>query len=103
MPRLYKEKVALLAEALNANREDRDAFNAIRSLLDKVILHPTENGFEIDLQGDLANILTLSSDGKLKSSADSLGESLTSSKTTKPFQFSQEGSEDLAMQVKLVL
>ena len=79
-------------DALRADRTNRDAFEVIRSLLDTVILHPTDAGFEFDIEGDLAHILSLSTAGN-----QSQGPS-----TTKPSQFLLEGSGELAEQVKMV-
>lgn len=97
MPTLYKDKVAALSRAFKDDRHDRDAFETIRSLLDTVILTPTEEGFTFDIQGELAQILALTSTGKHTSAA-----STKPLKTTKPSQFTLEGSEELAQQVKLV-
>ena len=98
MSRIYKEKVAKLSEAFKADHADANAFDAIRSLLDTVILHPTASGFDFDIQGELANILALSSNGK--QSAAALG--FPSFKTTKPSEIALEGSSELAEQVKMV-
>jgi hypothetical protein len=70
--------VAKLSEALTSDPTNREAFEAIRSLLDKVTLHPTDEGFDMDIEGDLANILPVSSEGKVKPTIDihSLGNSL---------------------------
>ena len=95
MTGIYKEKVARLADALRTDREDLEAFNTVRALLDTVILHPTEAGFDIDVQGDLATILHLSAAG-------ARGDGRTALKTTKPSQFSLEGCGALAEQVKMV-
>ncbi len=92
MSHIYKEKVSTLANALRADRTNRDAFEVIRSLLNTVILHPTDAGFEFDIEGDLAHILSLSTAGN-----QSQGSS-----TTKPSQFLLEGSGELAEQVKMV-
>ncbi len=96
MPALYKEKVAALTEAFKADREDREAFETIRSLLDTVILSPTGDGFTFDIQGELANILKLSSSGKHSAAG------IKPPKTAKPSQYILEGSEELAEQVKMV-
>ncbi len=61
MAHVYKEKVAALADALRADRTDHEAFESIRALLDKVILHPTEAGFAFDIEGELAAIFSLAS------------------------------------------
>ena len=86
-----------LSEALKTDPNNRGAFEAIRSLLEKVILHPTEDGFHIDIEGDLAQILALTSNTDIKSAAGMY------SKTTKPSELSFEGSVNLSEQVKMVL
>ncbi|MCJ9430754.1 recombinase family protein [Kordiimonas sp. A6E486] len=91
MADIYKQRVGKLADALHANREDLEAFNTMRSLLDTVTLHPTDKGFDIDLQGDLATILHLSAAGNKPLDT-----------TTKPSEFDLGGSGALAEQVKMV-
>ena len=98
MSAIYKEKVARLTDALQADKNDLTAFEAIRSLLDSVTLTPTEIGFDFDIQGELANILALSSNGKLSAAGLNSG----GLKTTKPSEIALEGSYELAKQVKLV-
>ncbi len=100
MSAIYKDKVGRLSDALKADRDDLQAFDAIRSLLDQVVLHPTEDGFEFEVQGELAAILSLSN-GKLPSTAGPLGGNGLS-RTTKPSELAFEGSVALAEQVKLV-
>ena len=96
MTDIYKKKVGKLADALRADREDLAAFNTVRALLDSVVLHPTDKGFNIDIQGDLANILHLCAAG-------SRGDGRTAlDTTTKPSELSLEGSGALGSQVKMV-
>ncbi len=101
MSTLYREKVKILADSFKADKDDREAFETIRALLDIVTLTPTEAGFTFDIEGELAQILALSSTGKHQSAAGPLGGS-GSSGTTKPSELSFEGSGELAQQVKLV-
>ncbi len=98
MTHLYKETVGTLSEALKTDASDRSALEAIRSLLDKVTLTPTDTGFDFDIQGELAAILSLSVNGKHSAT----GNTSVCSRTTKPFELSFEGSDELAEQVKLV-
>lgn len=66
---------ALSAEALaellmkavkgDAARQQRVRM-ALSALIDQVVLTPSEDGYDIDLHGDLAAILTLASDTKAK-------------------------------------
>jgi len=87
MTHAYKAEMAKLVAAFQANRHDREALEAIRDLLDTVVLHPVDEGFEMDVTGELAAMLRLCSIG---------------SKTPKPSQLSLEGSGALAEQVKMV-
>jgi site-specific DNA recombinase len=57
--------VARLAEALNDEENRAEAADLLRSLIDCIRLTPTEGGrLEIDLQGDLAGILSLATNDK---------------------------------------
>lgn len=87
MSSIYRQKIAGLASALQEGGKHSAATEAVRGLLNAVVLHPIDSGFDIDIQGDLAAILELSAAG---------------SKTTKPSQISLEGLGGLAQQVKLV-
>ena len=56
----YRAQVARLAEALNDEENRIEAADLLRSLIDCIRLTPTAGGkLEIDLQGDLAGILSL--------------------------------------------
>ncbi|WP_262696470.1 recombinase family protein [Kordiimonas aquimaris] len=101
MSHIYKERVGSLTEALNANRQDPHAFEAIRILLSKVTLTPSKDGFVFDIEGDLAQILALCSTAEQKSAAGNKT-STGYSKTTKPSERKFGGSDELAQQVKLV-
>lgn len=56
---LYRKKVANLAEALNSDNRNWQAFDIIRSLIERVTLTPTGEELTITLKGDLAGILAL--------------------------------------------
>ena len=60
MAAFYRQQVAALAEALNADENRAEAADIIRSLVDRITLTPNDEGkLEIDLYGDLAGILSL--------------------------------------------
>lgn len=53
----YRKIVAELREALGKQSAHHEAFEILRSLIERIVLHPTaaeESGFLIDIQGDLA-------------------------------------------------
>ena len=56
----YRQQVAALSEALNAEENRAEAADLIRSLVDRIELSPNEQGkLDIDLFGDLAGILSM--------------------------------------------
>ncbi|PZR78880.1 MAG: resolvase, partial [Stutzerimonas stutzeri] len=62
----YRKRVQQLYDALqNADEGKRiEAVDTLRSLVDRIILTPVEGKMEIDVQGDLAGILTISVQSK---------------------------------------
>jgi site-specific DNA recombinase len=56
---IYRRKVAALAEALADEAVRDEAFEPIRSLLDKVVLVPEGEQLRIEIHGELAGILEL--------------------------------------------
>ena len=56
--------MAALHEALADDAVQDQAFELIRSLIDKVVVRPAEDGVHIDLYGDLAGILNLYRQGR---------------------------------------
>jgi site-specific DNA recombinase len=64
---LYREKVAELHRALADPESRTEALELIRSLIDCVELHPAGKGFRIELVGEIANMI------KLSTGAESLG------------------------------
>ncbi|GGB09893.1 resolvase [Brucella endophytica] len=58
----YRKRVQQLYETLQHNSEEKrmEAADAIRSLVDDIVLTPVEGRIEIDVRGDLAGILALS-------------------------------------------
>ncbi len=63
---LYRKKVSNLADALKSPEAQLEASESLRSLIDKVVLTPEDEGYVIDIQGDLAAILHLACGEKEK-------------------------------------
>ena len=64
MADLYRERVDGLQQALAAGAEQDQACEAIRDLIDKVVLTPVDGVLRVDLHGEAAAILQLSAAGK---------------------------------------
>ena len=62
----YRKRVQQLYDALQDEDEGKriEAADTLRSLVDQIVLTPVEGKVEIDVQGDLAGILTISSQSK---------------------------------------
>jgi DNA invertase Pin-like site-specific DNA recombinase len=69
LAKLYREKIETLADALEAQDTQAEAFEIIRSLVDKVVLTPVDDELCIDLHGQLAGILQLCDLGKERPAA----------------------------------
>jgi site-specific DNA recombinase len=67
---IYRSKVAALHEALADEASRDEAFELIRSLIDKVVVTPAEGDMHIDLHGELAGILGLCREGRRGGQAD---------------------------------
>jgi hypothetical protein len=61
---VYRSKVAALHEALADEASRDEAFELIRSLIDKVVVTPAEGEMHIDLHGELAGMLSLCREGR---------------------------------------
>ncbi len=59
MAEIYRARVAGLHEALNAPDADRGAVEAIRSLIEKIVLVPVDGKLAVDICGDIGTILKL--------------------------------------------
>lgn len=70
MSEIYRARVAELQAALERPETDRDAAEAIRSLVEKVVLVPINGKLAIDLYGEIGALLKLSFG---KKGADVLG------------------------------
>ncbi len=63
----YRKAVAELRDALTRQDGNHEAVEVLRSLIDRIVLHPAEDeasGFLIDIEGDLAGILSLCATSK---------------------------------------
>jgi site-specific DNA recombinase len=61
-PRLadvYREKVARLHEALSQEQDRAEALEILRSLIDKIVVRPVGDRFELELVGEIANMVAL--------------------------------------------
>ena len=61
MAGVYREQIIRLHEALNSELETQrqEAAEIVRSLIEAIILTPSDDGMRIDVRGDLAGILTI--------------------------------------------
>lgn len=59
---LYRRKVAELETFLAGDESDPAAVDLIRSLVDEIILTPSEDQLRVDLRGDLAAIFAIATD-----------------------------------------
>src|SRR5262249_18046840 len=66
LAQLYREKVAQLHLALADPTMRAEALELTRKLIKRVEVHPAEQGFRIDLVGEIANM------GQLSAGAESL-------------------------------
>ena len=67
---IYRNKVERLEASLNEPGTGREAFELLRGLIDSIILTPAADGkLEIELRGDLAEILAVSQAAKTRASS----------------------------------
>ena len=59
MEAIYRSRVAKLIDGLNDPLLRQDAISVIQSLVENVIVTPTEEGFAVDIHGELGGILAL--------------------------------------------
>ncbi len=64
MAEVYRRQVEELAALLQTEDDKQEAFEAIRSLVDQIILSPEEGKLRVDLHGVIAAILRLAQAGK---------------------------------------
>lgn len=59
MAKEYRRRVRGLIAALNAANDRAAAANLLRGLVDRIVLCPTPDGYDVEIVGDLAGILSL--------------------------------------------
>ncbi len=59
MPGFYRRKVADLHRSINDPAIHDEALEVLRGLIEKVSIVPSDNGFDIDLTGEILNMLDL--------------------------------------------
>ena len=64
MAELYRQKVTTLAEALERSETRTEATEALRGLIDAIVLAPDEGGLRIELRGNLAAMLGAATNAK---------------------------------------
>ena len=69
-PEIYRRKVAALQTALADPKTQTEALEVLRGLIERVVLHPADRGFEIELVGEIAAMVDL---GALGKAADDVG------------------------------
>lgn len=71
MAGVYREQIIRLHEALNSELETQrqEAAEIVRSLIEAIILTPSDDGMRIDVRGDLAGILTIASETQKSANA----------------------------------
>jgi site-specific DNA recombinase len=60
---LYRRKVECLHETLNANDTKTEATEVLRGLIEAINVRPTNYGLEIELAGNIVNMLKLPGKG----------------------------------------
>ena len=61
---IYRRKVADLQAALADPKMQAEALEILRGLIERVVLHPAEKGFEIELIGEIAAMVDLGAQNK---------------------------------------
>ncbi len=64
MAEVYRKQVEELAELVQLEEHKQDAFEAIRALVDRVVLSPDQAKLRVDLHGEIAAILRLAEASK---------------------------------------
>jgi hypothetical protein len=66
---LYRRKIERLHDALADPAVRDEALAILRSLIESVVMHPREDGFTIELVGEIANMVTLALSADSKKAA----------------------------------
>ena len=64
--RAYRKKVDELAALLEGEDDKEEAFEAIRALIDQIVLSPEHGQLQVDLYGEITAILRLSASQREK-------------------------------------
>jgi site-specific DNA recombinase len=64
MAEFYRQRVSDLQQVLAEPGDQADAFEAVRGLIDKIVLTPVEGALKIDLHGEAAAILQFAAEGR---------------------------------------
>lgn len=72
MAELYRQKVTTLAQAVERAETRTEATEALRGLLDEIVLTPDQGQLRIDLRGNLAAMLSAATNAKRPSDPDGL-------------------------------
>ncbi len=73
MAAIYRRKVENPHEALAEPSTRDEAFGILRGLIERVVMHPIEKGYEIELVGEIANMVALTAELGPKSKTAALG------------------------------
>ncbi len=66
---IYRQKVEALHEALADPHSGAEALEILRSLIERVVVHPSDSGFEIEVVGEIAHMVALGSTTNTKKAA----------------------------------
>jgi site-specific DNA recombinase len=66
---VYRRKLEALHESLADPQTGTEALEILRSLIDRVVLYPSDRGFEIELVGEIAHMVALGSATNTKKAA----------------------------------
>jgi hypothetical protein len=64
MADVYHKQFEELAALVQSEEDKQDAFEAIRGLVDRIVLSPERGKLRVDLHGEIAAILRLAQAGK---------------------------------------
>jgi hypothetical protein len=64
MAKVYRKQVEELAALLQSEDDKQEAFEAIRGLVEQIVLSPEQGNLRVDLHGEIAAILRLAQAGK---------------------------------------
>jgi len=59
LAKLYQQQIEHLRDSLACLDTRTEALEVIRSLIERIVLHPVKNGYDIELVGEIANMVAL--------------------------------------------